>query len=395
MGLKVKTLALFFLVVLRFVWSGKAIQTPQTFKRILIFQGGKLGDMICTTPMFRAVKKKYPDCKITVVGSASNKLVLEGNPDVDAYIVHADNSFFDTIQKIREAKADFACLTAPSPISLAMIYLAGVPLIAAPVIVNGWSPFETKSYKAMSNFVVTKEYTMGQYIPREYLRLLEPMGIFTDDTKKYVYWSKEADSKMNAIILGLEKKYTLRIGIMPGAGNKVKQWPAERFAHVADYLIETHHAYVFVIGSESNNEEIETMLSSMNTKDSVRDCRGMSLDETKALISKLTMTVSVDTGPIFIAEACGIPTIDIGGVIHPNDMAPNDGKTHLLITYDGEPLLWSLNSRNYDYKKAREGVESITVSQVLEKIQELLVTIESTKPSPDSRVNFDKPIFLK
>jgi ADP-heptose:LPS heptosyltransferase len=231
----------------------------------------------------------------------------------------------------------------------------------------------------MSNFVVSKDYNMGQYMPREYLRLLESIGIFTDDTKKYIFWSKDADIQMTELISRINRRHSIRIGIMPGAGNKIKQWPAERFATVADYLIDTHQAHIFVIGNESNREEINTMLSHIKNKEYVTECSSLSLDESKALISKMYMTVSVDTGPIFIAEACGVPTIDIGGVIHPNDMAPNDGKTHILITYDGEPLLWSLNSRVYDYEKARAGIESITVCTVIEKIDELLTHIEQHK----------------
>ena len=334
-----------------------------------------MGDMICTTPLFRAIKKKYPDSKITVVGNAVNKIVLGQNPDVDSYIVYEENKYFDVIKKLRAEKAEFGCITAPSPLILAILYLAGIPFITTPVIKNGWSPFETKTYKIMCNFVVKTEYIMGQYMPKEFLKLLEPIDIFTDDTKKYVFWSKPVDAKMRKFISGIDKKYSLYVGIMPGAGNKIKQWPAERFASVADYLALKHNAHIFIIGNESNRSEINTMLSCMENRESATDCSWTSLEELKALISMLHMTVSVDTGPVFIAEACGVSTIDIGGVINPHDMAPNDGKFHILISYEGEPLLWSMNSRVYDYEKARKGIESITVATVIEKIEELLAKI--------------------
>ena len=120
------------------------------------------------------------------------------------------------------------------------------------------------------------------------------------------------------------------------------------------------------------------MLESMRHREKVQDCSWTTIDEIKALVSKMDMTVSVDTGPIFIAEACGVPTIDIGGVIHPTDMAPNDGIFHVLITYDGEPLLWSMNSRVYDHEAARKGVESITVDTVIGVTDELIKRIKNT-----------------
>lgn len=374
--LKVKTLFIFLLTILRFILFGRALHKREQVKKIIIFQGGKLGDMVCTTPMFRAVKRQYPQCSVVVIGSAVNKIILEHNPDVYEYIVHEENEFFKIIKKIRKTKSDFGCITAPSPMGLAILYLSGIPLIAAPIIKGGWSPFATKTYKMMCNFVVTKDYIMGEYLPREYLKLLEPIDIHTDLTKKYVFWSTEADAKIDALVSNIDKGRTMRIGIMPGAGNKVKQWPAERFARIADYLTQKYKAQIFIIGHAANKEEIDTMLASVTSKEYVQDCSSFSLDEQKALISKLNMTVSVDTGPIFIAEACGVPTIDIGGVIHPNDMAPNDGIFHILITYDGEPLLWSMNSRVYDFRKARAGVESITVETVIEKIDELVERIK-------------------
>lgn len=368
---KLKTLFIFLLTVLRFIIAGRANKKSVLVHKILIFQGGKLGDMICTTPMFRAVREKYPDCKIYVLGNKTNKLVLGGNPDVNEYIVHGEKNLLSTIQKIRQEKIDFACITAPSPLGLGTLYLSGIPHIAVPRIQNGWSPFETKAYKIMSNFVTIKHYMKGNYMPREFLKLLEPIDIFTENTKKYIFWSTEAKIFIDTLISKLPS-HTLRVGIMPGAGNKVKQWPAERFAAIAQHLISKHKAHIFIIGNHSNKEEIDIMRTSLSNELPVTDCSQMKLDQTKALISKLDMTVSVDTGPIFIAEASGVPTIDIGGVIHPRDMAPNDGVKHILITYDGPPLLWSMNSREYDYKKARAGIESITVEKVIKEVDALL-----------------------
>ena len=43
--------------------------------------------MVYTTPMFRAVKEKYPKAKVLVIGNRVNKEILGGNTDVDGYLV--------------------------------------------------------------------------------------------------------------------------------------------------------------------------------------------------------------------------------------------------------------------------------------------------------------------
>ena len=378
MTLRLKTLGILCLVVCMYLFTGKRDKRRGTIKKVVVYHGGKLGDMICATPVFRAIKEKYPDCKVVVVGNATNKNTLSYNPDVDTYLIHQEGKTFEIIRDIKKEKADFGCILAPGAFGLAILYLANIPLVAVPILKEGWSPFETKTYKFLSRFVVTKDYIKGKYLPGQFLTLLEPIGISTTKTQKYVYWSDDADAKVNDFIEKVKAKDSFRVGIMPGAGNKIKQWPAERFGVVADYLIETHNAKIFVIGNESNRIEINTMLESMRHREKVQDCSWTTIDEIKALVSKMDMTVSVDTGPIFIAEACGVPTIDIGGVIHPTDMAPNDGIFHVLITYDGEPLLWSMNSRVYDHEAARKGVESITVDTVIGVTDELIKRIKNT-----------------
>ncbi len=355
----------------RFLAFGKADKEIGRPKSVLIIQRGKFGDMIATTPMFRAIKTAYPDCRVAVMGNKVNQRVLAGNLDVDEYLVW-DDDIARAITNLCRKKYDFACVTGPNFESLALLYLSGIPQIAAPVIRNGWSPYETKSYKIIVKFVIQKEHWMKRYVPREFLKLLEPIGIFTDETKKYIYWSKEAEATIQRLVSSIDGPYRLLVGIMPGAGNKVKQWPAERFGAVADYLIEKYNAWIVIIGGEAEKEEISKMLVSAGHKERITNTIGTSVDELKALVSKMDFTVSVDTGPVFIAEASGVPTIDIAGSIHPNEMAPNDGQFHLLIQSEGEPQIWTMNARIYDYAEARRQIESITVSMVTETIDKLI-----------------------
>src|SRR3989338_9471272 len=91
MSFKIKCLFIFFICVARFMIFGKANKKIKSPKKIAIMQTAKLGDMVCTTPMFRAAKEKYPEVKVFAIGNEINREVLEGNPDVDEYIVWKNN----------------------------------------------------------------------------------------------------------------------------------------------------------------------------------------------------------------------------------------------------------------------------------------------------------------
>ena len=59
--------------------------------------------MVCTTPMFKAAKEKYPQVEILAIGRKINKELLDGNPDVEEYLVY-ENNFWQMIRKLKKEK---------------------------------------------------------------------------------------------------------------------------------------------------------------------------------------------------------------------------------------------------------------------------------------------------
>lgn len=328
-------------------------------KTVLVVQLAWLGDMVCTTPVFRAIKEKYPSCRVLVLGMQRNEKLLYNHPDIDKYIN------WENRQELKNENIDFACITSPNFFSLSYLYLLGIKSIAVPKIENGYSPYETISFKILRYFVLAIPHRMGNYAPREYLKLLEPIGIFSDKTKKYLTFSKEAENKVNIFLSGFSGFF---VAISPSAGNKIKNWPTERFAHVANTLIEKYKAKVFVIGSSMDKEEVEKM--SELSPQSINTIGMFSVDELKAFISKMNCFISVDTGPIYIAEAFNIPTIDIVGPMDPNEQPPI-GEIHKIVKPNTNPTIHIMNSRVYDKEKAIESINSITTNMVLETFDDL------------------------
>jgi len=372
--LKLKNVLILAFCFIRFFFKGKANKKIDIPKKILIIQMAKLGDMVCTTPMFKAVKTKYPNSKVYVIGNKINQELLRYNADVDNYLIFR-NGFFAMVKRLKKEKIDFACVTSPNFIGLAMLYLSGIPLISAPVIKNGYSPYETETYKILRKFIVNKSHRMGSYAPREYLRLLETINIFTNNTKKYLYFSKDANEKiLNFFIANnINLATDFIIGISPSAGNKIKLWNRNKFAKLADYIYQKYHAKIIIIGAKSDRKEIEEMLGFLdkNTK-VINSAELFNIDELKALISKINLLISVDTGPIYIAEVFGVPTIDITGPIDEKEQPPI-GEKHKIVKIDNrkKPELYVMNARVYNKQEARRQVDEITVDMVIEKFEEL------------------------
>lgn len=60
---------------------------PAPGARILVIRRDNIGDLVCATPLFAALRKKHPRAHIAALVNSYNAGVLEGNPDLDA--VHA------------------------------------------------------------------------------------------------------------------------------------------------------------------------------------------------------------------------------------------------------------------------------------------------------------------
>lgn len=375
----VNRIFILFLCLLVFLLKGKANRIIENPQKILIVHLAKLGDMVCATPIFRAVKSHSPGCKLYVMGSATNKEILDGNPDADEYIVYSGN-LLNLIRRVRKEKISFACLTGPDFRGLAVLYLSNIPLISAPYITDGFSPYETISYKILRNFVVTRPHQMGTYTPREYLRALEPIGIFEDITLKFLYFSRSAEQNVSRLLSGFGVNPTrdFIVGISPSAGNKVKLWGGEKFAQLASYIYRMYDAKIIIIGASGDRGEINEMLRFLPSDVKIINALGQfNIDELKAVISQMDLFISVDTGPIYIAEAFEVPTIDIVGPVDDREQPPV-GKFHKIVKVESRKNaeLHLMNAQKYNYKEARRQTDDISVDMVIQKFEELVKVIK-------------------
>lgn len=57
-------------------------------EKILVIRRDNIGDLVCTTPAFAALRKHYPDAQIGALVNSYNAEVLRGNPNVDHVFVY-------------------------------------------------------------------------------------------------------------------------------------------------------------------------------------------------------------------------------------------------------------------------------------------------------------------
>ena len=364
--------------IVRALVHGATNRAPSNISKIIVVPTGKLGDVVCATPVFAAIRKQMPKVHIIVAGNSKmHHSLLSDSGLVDEYLDFEEER---VLECIKSCHADVAMVTGPSYEPAALLYLAGVPLVVAARVVGGISPSETRPYKILKHFIKTFPYRLGAYAPRERLRALESIGIFSDDTTKHLGFSEEAEKKARELISKISGSYKYLIGMSAGAGNKEKQCDPKNFATVANYLIKGRDAHIMIFGGKNEIPESSTFMSAIDDQSKITNTTCISTEDLKARISKLDVFISVNTGPIYIAEAFDVSTVDLIGPVSPWDQPPQ-GKIHKMVFAPGnpKPLLYVLDTRNHDVKEAQRIAQSTRLEDVIAAVEEALQEVDKRR----------------
>ena len=367
--LQIEAFILVALCALVRVFRGKAETAIKNPKVIAVAHfTTNLGDMIMATPVFRAIKSSHPDCKVVVVGSGKNGELLAGNTDIDEYIPARD--FWSALGKLSRIHPDMGVALNPSPHEIALLYLSG----ARGVSVFFHEAFQSRAYRALSQLVSTVLFKTNTYIPSLYLKLLEPLGIKSADTTKYLAVSDSARERVRQELkrAGVDSEAPL-VALSAGAGQDFREWRIERFAEVAKYARDAHGAGLAFLGGPMDKRHAKEFKDALPNIP-VFDGTGQSIEELKALVSLAKAVVSNDSGVAYIAEAFNVPSVIIVG--------PSDAAEHPL----GSPLARVVVPDNQRYvihslvddlsavdtDSARQQLDSIPASRVTKELDRAL-----------------------
>lgn len=300
------------------------------------------------TPMLSAVRKLYPDAKITGLVKANARPVLDGCPWVDRWItlrpkkgkstVESRKLRFVTIaRRLRRRRFDLAIIL---PNSFRSALLARRAKITrrlgyerdsrSLLLTDRILPMkENGKYKPVS----AVQYYMGlaRYLGAE--ELCDEMQLFT--RAKHDELVKGLFEDLNLGIRGNRKQPVVILN--PGAANHgdAKIWPADRFGKLADELIEHYGAKVLISGAPNEKLILNTVQqSAKHPLVNLSDHR-IDLSTLKSVIKQCDLMVSNDTGPRHMAVALNTPVVSLFGPTDPRWAISHAAHERVLRCTDG------------------------------------------------------------
>jgi ADP-heptose:LPS heptosyltransferase len=306
--------------------------------RIVVFRALQLGDMLCAVPALRALRSAYPSARITLVGLPWARKLVDRYPRYIDELVEfpgypglperepQHDALPAFLRELRERDADLAIqLHGSGEITNSLVARFGARSCAG---FHGPS----SSLRADGTFI---PWPSNGYEAQRLLTLMPALGIETcgDHLEFPVREDDEAELRELARTGGWSLTPSWYVCIHPGARKPSKRWPPDRFALVADALVE-RGLQVVLTGTSAERELTGAVAAAM--RHPVVDAAGpMSLGALAALLRDARFVVCNDTGVSHLAAALRVPSVVVFLSADPDRWAPLDESVHRAL-YDAE-----------------------------------------------------------
>ncbi|MDR3112985.1 MAG: DUF374 domain-containing protein [Endomicrobium sp.] len=298
-------------------WGGdiKKYLELHPFPKILIVQPSRLGDIVFSLPVVTALKKQYPNAKISWLVDERCAGILQGHSDIDELIVwdrrcRLPSYYFSLRKRLRSAAFDLSIDLHGLFKSAMFVKFANARYKIASSSTNGMREFswlfskEIKTPQTMH--CVERHFAVAKYLGADFKA---ESKIYISDEDKF-----SLDKILNDEGINPSKPiFTFHMG----GGWLSRRWPLENFAKLVDRINETLDVNVILVGGKEGGksekglneylkELVKTKFADLTDK--------LTLKQLCALFLKTKVFVANDSGPMHIASAAlNIATIGLLG----------------------------------------------------------------------------------
>jgi len=346
---------------------------PSKIQRILIIMMGGIGNMIFLTPALKALRKAHRSSMISFLfGPYGAEEVIEGSDLIDKKIIVDPKKYkgiTGKIKLIQELRRENFGLTITStgtnPIKSGLLcYLAGIKYRLG------------ESIKGKGYFYNLKiAWDENNHEVESNINLIQELGIKVNDKSLYIHRSSEDKIFAQRIFANHNLDETLVVGMHPGSGMhqaEFKRWPKERFAQLADQLVNNYDASVIIFGGPEEINLANEIKRLMKTNPLVMTGK-TTLAQATALIEKCSLFISNDSGLLHLACAVNPSTVGIYGPTNHRRTGPySDSAVIIRKKLDCSPCY---KGTKVDCTQL-DCLELITVDEVLEAVDSLIKKYE-------------------
>ncbi|MBI9073248.1 MAG: glycosyltransferase family 9 protein [Melioribacteraceae bacterium] len=261
--------------------------------RVLIIRLSSLGDIILTTPVLRAIKKKHPQLKIDFLCFKNFADVLNQNPNISSLITYnKKDNLLDLTKLLRQNEYDFI-------FDLHNNFRTNKILRVLKI------PFHQYKKPNLAKFMLVnfKINLIKKIIPITDRYILGFNDIELDEGSAEIFIPEN-------IMPQLSRNSEKHIAFCPGSKHFTKMWPKEYFIQLGNMLTAMGFKIVLLGGSSDRQicQEIYTQIAG-----SINLSNDDNLHLIAANLKECLVTVCNDSGMMHTSYSVGTPVISFFG----------------------------------------------------------------------------------
>lgn len=314
---------------------------PVNVRNILIVrQHNQLGDMLCSVPLFAAVRKKFPSAHITLVASPINYEILYSdiNPYIDKVITYRKTPLKNLIEFYRELKNhEYQIGIVPSTVSISRTshlinFFSGAKVRVGvrriddkennvEYLLNVKSDF---NWDARKLHQVDRNLEVGNQIGCSLTKL--------ERSNVRIHISEEEQRFANEFI---ERHFAENerplVSIHPGAGKAANRWNKDKFVELVKRLHIKFNCHV-LITSGSIDTDITKYIADKLDQTGIETVvlENTPIRKVGAVIKLTDLYITNDTGTMHVAGGVNANVISLFGPTHGYEWAP-EGENKIFI----------------------------------------------------------------
>lgn len=310
----------------RLMPSRRRDQAP---RRILLLRLERIGDLLMTLEAIAAVQAAAGDAAIDLVVGSWSEPIARSIPGLrrvevlDAEWLRRDGRGLGMAALLRRARAwralryDLAINFEGDIRSNLLLALSGAPrrigfdMAGGGPVLTGAIPFDPRQHVSVNAMRLVARAFPAPGDPRAAEHNPRPPLLSVPDDHR---------QRATALLGDASGRHTPKrplVGIHASGGREIKQWHPERFAEVATTLRDARDAVIVLTGAPEDREVVDRVKSRI-AGDVIDLCGRADLLTLAAVLERLDLFISGDTGPMHLAAAVGTPVVALFG---PSDSA--------------------------------------------------------------------------
>lgn len=361
---------------------------PSVPKRVLVIRLQNHGDVLLTTPLFSTLKRIFPGVEIDALVFAETMPMLESNPDLSSILSlprgkqagrgwNRLRTFFSLMRKIRRRQYDW------------VLHLNDQWSGACAALISGASLRFGYEIQKRDYWIWRRVFphrvtpTSTGHMVEQNMAVLESLGlpVKREDMQCTMCYSHADTAAVSSRLtpLGVTGPYIL---IHPTSRWFFKCWEDDRFAKVITYLADA--GWKVVLTSSPDDRELELvkgLLQRVGVHSNVVSIAGqLSLPGLAAAIAGAALFIGVDSVPMHMAAALGVPIVALFGPTHVHIWRPWSKNAEVIHAADYGPLI---APNDVDTSTSDRYLSNIHVPPVLAAIDRQLLKITSIQNGVD------------